>query len=41
MPTLVNNVDVSVNANILFGINSLLFTLNQTETDSFFDDDLK
>ena len=40
MPLNINNVDVSVNANILFGLNSYLLTADKEEAQTNFDDDL-
>jgi hypothetical protein len=36
MPLFINNVDISVNANYLFGLSKYLLTLDQTTFDAFF-----
>lgn len=41
MPFGTNNVDVTVNANSLLGLNSLLITMPDVETEVFFDDEIK
>jgi len=41
MPFNTNNVDLTVNANSLFGINNLLTTLPFEEASALFDDDLR
>jgi hypothetical protein len=41
MPFNINNVDISVNANVIFGLNNLLLTLNQTQREKLFTQELK
>ena len=41
IPLYVNNVDLSVNANIMYGINYLLINSNETFAEEIFDDILQ
>jgi hypothetical protein len=40
MPLYINNVDISVNANFLFGLTKQLLTLDRASFDSFYKGEL-